>query len=140
GGRARAPTRRAFGSAMPRRTPAAGSHYALRRATSWLFSGGAARAAYLGGARRLVFRGGMPREQEATPSSRARHRLEAGFSNSQGQGPKILTSHKLARPVHPLEKLLEERIAIIDGAMGTTIRSYEMKEADIRGHRFANAK
>ncbi|MDD9946848.1 MAG: methionine synthase [Myxococcales bacterium] len=37
---------------------------------------------------------------------------------------------------HPIEKLLQERILIIDGAMGTTIRSYDMKEADIRGERF----
>ena len=34
---------------------------------------------------------------------------------------------------HPLEKILENRIAIIDGAMGTTIRTYGMTEADIRG-------
>ncbi|HZQ43196.1 MAG TPA: homocysteine S-methyltransferase family protein [Acidobacteriaceae bacterium] len=40
---------------------------------------------------------------------------------------------------HPLEKILEERIAIIDGAMGTTIRTYGMKEADIRGDRFQHA-
>src|SRR6186713_932945 len=40
---------------------------------------------------------------------------------------------------HPLEKLLRERILIIDGAMGTTIRTYGMKESDIRGERFANA-
>lgn len=37
---------------------------------------------------------------------------------------------------HPLEAILKQRIAIIDGAMGTTIRSYGMKEADIRGERF----
>ena len=40
---------------------------------------------------------------------------------------------------HPLEKILESRIAIIDGAMGTTIRTYGMAEADIRGERFKNA-
>jgi 5-methyltetrahydrofolate--homocysteine methyltransferase len=40
---------------------------------------------------------------------------------------------------HPLEKILEKRIAIIDGAMGTTIRTYGMAEADIRGERFANS-
>jgi 5-methyltetrahydrofolate--homocysteine methyltransferase len=40
---------------------------------------------------------------------------------------------------HPLEKILETRIAIIDGAMGTTIRTYGMKESDIRGERFQNA-
>ena len=41
---------------------------------------------------------------------------------------------------HPLEKILEDRIAIIDGGMGTTIRTYGMKEADIRGERFKDAK
>src|ERR1700749_4857583 len=40
---------------------------------------------------------------------------------------------------HPLLKILERRIAIIDGAMGTTIRTYGMKEADIRGERFKNS-
>ncbi len=40
---------------------------------------------------------------------------------------------------HPLEKILEKRIVIIDGAMGTTIRTYGMKEQDIRGDRFKNA-
>ena len=40
---------------------------------------------------------------------------------------------------HPLEKILESRIAVIDGAMGTTIRTYGMTEADIRGERFKNS-
>src|ERR1700735_3086991 len=43
------------------------------------------------------------------------------------------------RPSHPLEKVMESRIAIIDGAMGTTIRTYGMAEADIRGDRFRNS-
>jgi 5-methyltetrahydrofolate--homocysteine methyltransferase len=41
---------------------------------------------------------------------------------------------------HPLRSILEQRIAIIDGAMGTTIRTYGMKEADIRGDRFRDSK
>ncbi|HLJ79479.1 MAG TPA: methionine synthase [Acidobacteriaceae bacterium] len=41
---------------------------------------------------------------------------------------------------HPLHKILEQRIAIIDGAMGTTIRTYGMTEADIRGELFRDAK
>jgi 5-methyltetrahydrofolate--homocysteine methyltransferase len=41
---------------------------------------------------------------------------------------------------HPLQKVLERRIAIIDGAMGTTIRTYGMAEADIRGQRFKDSK
>jgi 5-methyltetrahydrofolate--homocysteine methyltransferase len=40
---------------------------------------------------------------------------------------------------HPLEKILDSRIAIIDGAMGTTIRTYGMTEADIRSTRFTKA-
>ncbi len=40
---------------------------------------------------------------------------------------------------HPLQKILESRIAIIDGAMGTTIRTYGKTEADIRGERFKDA-
>jgi 5-methyltetrahydrofolate--homocysteine methyltransferase len=40
---------------------------------------------------------------------------------------------------HPLEKILDSRIAIIDGAMGTTIRTYGMTETDIRGDRFKGA-
>src|ERR1700744_3419458 len=40
---------------------------------------------------------------------------------------------------HPLQKVMENRIAIIDGAMGTTIRTYGMTEAHIRGERFKNS-
>src|SRR5262249_9947954 len=38
------------------------------------------------------------------------------------------------------EKVLDQRIAVIDGAMGTTIRTYGMKESDIRRERFKDAK
>src|SRR5947199_9622478 len=41
---------------------------------------------------------------------------------------------------HPIEKILDQRIVISDGAMGTTIRTYGMKEADIRGERFKDSK
>jgi 5-methyltetrahydrofolate--homocysteine methyltransferase len=53
---------------------------------------------------------------------------------NQGHQMKMTTAHQ-----HPLEKILENRIVIIDGAMGTTIRTYGMKEADIRGERFKDA-
>jgi 5-methyltetrahydrofolate--homocysteine methyltransferase len=43
-------------------------------------------------------------------------------------------------PQQALEKILENRIAIIDGAMGTTIRAYGMSETDIRGNRFKDSK
>jgi 5-methyltetrahydrofolate--homocysteine methyltransferase len=46
----------------------------------------------------------------------------------------------MTTPQHPLQAILAKRIAIIDGAMGTTIRTYGMKESDIRGERFKDAK
>ena len=46
----------------------------------------------------------------------------------------------IAASRHPLHQILEQRIAIIDGAMGTTIRTYGMTEADIRGERFRDSK
>src|SRR5215510_6024110 len=42
--------------------------------------------------------------------------------------------------LHPLAQLLQKRIAIIDGAVGTTLRTYGVTEAQIRGHRFADSK
>jgi len=39
--------------------------------------------------------------------------------------------------IHPLEALLQKRIVIIDGAMGTTLQQYKLQEADFRGQRFA---
>ena len=38
-----------------------------------------------------------------------------------------------------LRRLLAERVAIIDGAMGTTIRDYNLTEQDVRGDRFKDA-
>src|SRR5438552_15035793 len=40
--------------------------------------------------------------------------------------------------LHPLETLLRERIAVLDGAMGTMIQRHKLSEADYRGKRFAN--
>ncbi len=37
---------------------------------------------------------------------------------------------------HPIEALLEERILILDGAMGTMIQAHQLDEADYRGERF----
>jgi 5-methyltetrahydrofolate--homocysteine methyltransferase len=42
--------------------------------------------------------------------------------------------------LHPLEKLLRERIAIMDGAMGTMIQRYKLSETDYRGDRFHDWK
>ncbi len=79
-----------------------------------------------------------------------RHRLTPAGS---GLGVKLFTikgtrhsldsmtdNRAIPKPEHPLRRILEQRIAIIDGAMGTTIRTYGMKEADIRGERFRDAK
>src|ERR1051325_9846498 len=42
--------------------------------------------------------------------------------------------------LHPLEALLRQRIAIIDGAMGTMIQARKLAEQDYRGQRFADWK
>src|SRR5579871_3898856 len=55
-------------------------------------------------------------------------------SHDQGLQGDMTKAHQ-----HPLEKILENRIAIIDGAMGTTIRTYGMTEADVRGERFKDS-
>jgi 5-methyltetrahydrofolate--homocysteine methyltransferase len=52
----------------------------------------------------------------------------------------MIDSAATRKPAHPLRRILEQRIAIIDGAMGTTIRTYGMTEADIRGERFRDSK
>jgi 5-methyltetrahydrofolate--homocysteine methyltransferase len=35
-------------------------------------------------------------------------------------------------PEHPIQKLIRERILVLDGAMGTTIREYGLDEAAAR--------
>jgi len=40
------------------------------------------------------------------------------------------------RAQHPIAKLLEQRILILDGAMGTMIQRYKLTEADYRGEKF----
>ena len=37
---------------------------------------------------------------------------------------------------HPIEKLLQQRILILDGAMGTMVQRHKLTEADYRGERF----
>ncbi|MBE0438484.1 MAG: methionine synthase [Gammaproteobacteria bacterium] len=39
---------------------------------------------------------------------------------------------------HQIHQLLQQRILILDGAMGTMIQSYKLEEADYRGERFAD--
>ena len=46
----------------------------------------------------------------------------------------------MSNHVDLLQKALRKRIVIIDGAMGTTIRTYGLGEKEIRGERFADSK
>lgn len=41
-------------------------------------------------------------------------------------------------PTLEIQKALKDRILVLDGAMGTTIRGYGLEEADARGSRFAD--
>ena len=45
-----------------------------------------------------------------------------------------------ADPTRELNEALAERILVLDGAMGTTIRTYGLNEADARGERFADSE
>src|SRR3984893_5083952 len=86
--------------------------------------GGARRRAE---ARRRTQRGSFSQATSAAcVGSRSRH--------AQGHQEDMTRANQ-----HPLEKILESRIAIIDGAMGTTIRTYGKTEADVRGQRFKNS-
>src|SRR5690349_15885223 len=42
--------------------------------------------------------------------------------------------------MHDIKKILEQRILVIDGAMGTMIQRHNLSEADYRGSRFADWK
>src|SRR5436189_3608051 len=42
--------------------------------------------------------------------------------------------------IHPLEKLLHQRVVVLDGAMGTMIQRYKLSEQDYHGKRFADWK
>src|SRR5256884_1360003 len=42
--------------------------------------------------------------------------------------------------IHPLEKLLRERIVVLDGAMGTMIQRRKLSEQDYRGEKFRDWK
>jgi len=44
----------------------------------------------------------------------------------------------LTTSTHDIKKLLQQRILILDGAMGTMIQSYQLDEDDYRGERFSN--
>ncbi len=46
-------------------------------------------------------------------------------------------SKKRFYPGHPIHDSLNERILLLDGAMGTMIQNYRLQEADFRGKRFA---
>ncbi len=72
--------------------------------------------------------------------SRIRRRILKAPRPAEPSGRPISSKKVSLDVTHPLRKILASRIAIIDGAMGTTIRAYGMKEADIRGERFRDSK
>lgn len=49
-----------------------------------------------------------------------------------------MVAKTLNNPVHPIESLLQQRILILDGAMGTMIQRHKLSEQDYRGERFAD--
>ena len=53
---------------------------------------------------------------------------------------RLMSRYHAGHQPHPFEKLLRERIAILDGAMGTMIQRHKLSEADYRGERFRDWK
>ena len=49
-----------------------------------------------------------------------------------------MSNHSSNPRTQQLHDLLKERIAILDGAMGTMVQRYRLEEADYRGERFAD--
>jgi 5-methyltetrahydrofolate--homocysteine methyltransferase len=72
------------------------------------------------------------------------HSSPAGNPAATKSAPRQAAAEKIAGPfqrdeVHGLlDKLFKERIAFIDGAMGTMIQKYKLSEADFRGSRYLN--
>src|SRR5438105_14289649 len=46
----------------------------------------------------------------------------------------------MPHPPHPFAALLQKRIVVLDGALGTTLQRLGLTEADYRGKRFRNWK
>src|SRR5947199_4793017 len=46
----------------------------------------------------------------------------------------------MPRPPHPFAALLQKRIVVLDGAMGTTLQRLSLTQADYRGERFRDWK
>src|SRR3954465_13761639 len=61
------------------------------------------------------------------------------INSSTGPGSRIADPGlRIPDPGSRLRSLLNDRILILDGAMGTMIQRYKLTEADFRGERFAN--
>lgn len=72
---------------------------------------------------------------EIERSPRLRLKLKLALLMLQGNNDRIKVS-KMNR-TELLKRLLEERILVLDGAMGSLIQTYELDEAGFRGERFA---
>lgn len=59
-------------------------------------------------------------------------------ADRSGGGSENKTTHRQPDRTAELRRLLESRILAIDGAMGTMIQAYKLKEPDYRGDRFAD--
>ncbi len=59
-----------------------------------------------------------------------------GFTSPRRTSFNLMTES--GKAIHPIEELLRQRIAVIDGAMGTMIQARKLTEADYRGKEFAH--
>ena len=63
-------------------------------------------------------------------------KVQSGMGTSSYNGDMNAALHSSYTRARQLPQILKQRIAILDGAMGTMIQRYQLSEADYRGERF----
>ena len=90
---------------------------------------------------------GFSDDAPAAAAGRRRPRRREDHDRGAADGRSVHRAHRVGRQGTQKEKLsmfetlrtlLDRRILILDGAMGTMIQRYKLTEADFRGERFAN--
>jgi 5-methyltetrahydrofolate--homocysteine methyltransferase len=60
-----------------------------------------------------------------------------GWLTAKSKSSALMNAPQESKSFEPLRRLFAERIAVLDGAMGTMIQARSLSEADFRGKRFA---
>src|SRR5690606_11721719 len=66
--------------------------------------------------------------------------LQEFFDIAQFSGSDSMPGPRFAGRQHPVFQDIQQRILILDGAMGTMIQKFKLSEAEVRGERFTDAE